>query len=268
MLSAGTLLLVPPCCSCRLVKGQDAAVRTLAFSRSLVDPLTLEPSVNLMVGTMSASEPQASHLSPTELEQADFLFSSLAKEAQQKGTGYQSMVRLKLMEVLLLLSRGRCGGEGADSCAPFRFHPEEAMQHISDRCADPLTLSEIASRYGLNPSYFSRLFRRHAGMPLVEFINRARIQKSCQLLKRSRSDPPPGRRRGPAADCRCHSQDGPGGGNHRCASWGDDRLTTRSILLASLRISSYDEFPAGEIPTPPTYPAHFRGRGTEGASPG
>ena len=184
-LSAGTLLLVPPGRYCRLVKGQDAAVRTFAFSRSLVDPLTLEPSVNLMVEAMSESEPQASRLSPTELEQADFLFSSLAKEVQQKGTGYQTMVRLKLMEVLLLLSRGRCGGEGADLRAPVRFHPEEAMQHIRERCADPLSLSEIASRYELNPSYFSRLFHRHAGIPLVEFINRARIQKSCRLLKRS-----------------------------------------------------------------------------------
>lgn len=184
-LSAGTLLLVPPGCPCRLVKGPDAAVLAFAFGRSLVDPLTLEPSVDLMVETMSASEPVAARLSLTELEHARFLFSSLAKEVQREGTGYQSMVRLKLLEVLLLLSRGRCGGEGADSRSPVRFHPEEAMQHIRERCADPLTLSEIASRYGLNPSYFSRLFHRRAGMPLVEFINRARIQKSCQLLKRS-----------------------------------------------------------------------------------
>jgi AraC-like DNA-binding protein len=95
------------------------------------------------------------------------------------------MVRLKLMEALLLFSRGRATGHGEAARPPVRFHPAEAMREIREHCADQVSLAEIASRYGLNPSYFSRLFHLHSGMPLVEFINRARIQKSCQLLKRS-----------------------------------------------------------------------------------
>jgi AraC-like DNA-binding protein len=184
--SANSLVLVPPGCACRLVKGPDSEVRVCAFGRSLVDPLTLDGSINLMMETMSASEPLAAVLPIRELEHARFLFSSLEKEAREQGPGYQAMVRLKLMEALLLLCRARAGAEGEESSrVPVRFHPEEAMQDLREHCADQLSLPEIASRYGLNPSYFSRLFHLHAGMPLVEFINRARIQKSCQLLKRS-----------------------------------------------------------------------------------
>jgi AraC-like DNA-binding protein len=185
MYPAGTLILVPPGCACRLAKGPDSEVRVCAFGRSLVDPLTLDGSVTLMIETMSASEPLAARLPVRELEHARFLFSSLEKEAREQGPGYQAMVRLKLMEALLLLCRARAGTELEAPRLPVRFHPAEAMQEIREHCADQLSLTEIASRYGLNPSYFSRLFHQHAGMPLVEFINRARIQKSCQLLKRS-----------------------------------------------------------------------------------
>jgi AraC-like DNA-binding protein len=182
---AGTLLLVPPCFAGRLVRGLDTTLHACAFGRALVDPLAFNESVNPMIEILSAPGPLAARLPLTELEQARILFSSLEREAALKGPGYQSMIRLQLMEALLLLSRCRRGWDGEGRREPIRFHPAEAMREIRERCADQLSLSEIASRYGFNPSYFSRIFHRHAGMPLVEFINRARIQKSCHLLKRS-----------------------------------------------------------------------------------
>ena len=100
----------------------------------------------------------------------------------QRTTGFQSMMRLKLMELILLLARARTDTRGS---TPIRFHHVEAMEYIQAHSADPLTLPDLAARYGLNPSYFSRLFSSKAGMPLVEYINRIRIQKSCLLLKRS-----------------------------------------------------------------------------------
>jgi AraC-like DNA-binding protein len=183
--SAGTLLLVPPGCAWRLVKGLDAMLRVCAFGRALVDPLAFNESVNLMIEILSVSDPLGARLPLAEHEQARALFFSLEREAARKGPGYQSMIRLQLMETLLLLSRCRRGWDCEGRREPIRFHPADAMREIRERCADQLSLSEIASRYGFNPSYFSRLFHRHAGMSLVEFINRARIQKSCHLLKRS-----------------------------------------------------------------------------------
>jgi AraC-like DNA-binding protein len=94
------------------------------------------------------------------------------------------MVRLKIMEAMLMLARARQGttvGRGA----PLRFHAEEAVAYVREHAADALSLPAVAARYGMNPSYFSRLFRKHAGLTLVELINTARIQKSCQLLKRT-----------------------------------------------------------------------------------
>ena len=97
------------------------------------------------------------------------------------------MVRVKLMEAVLLLWRGLSPGPASTGGSVLRFHAEEAKRYIEEHCSEPLTLSQLAGRYGLNPSYFSRLFHQEAGVPVVESINRARIQKGCQLLKRSQA---------------------------------------------------------------------------------
>lgn len=37
----------------------------------------------------------------------------------------------------------------------------------------------------MTPTYFSRFFKQAAGRGFVEFVNRLRISKSCELLARS-----------------------------------------------------------------------------------
>ena len=59
------------------------------------------------------------------------------------------------------------------------------QRFLHERYADTLTLPGIAERFGFNPSYFSRLFHRQAGLTLVEYLNGIRIRRSCVLLKRT-----------------------------------------------------------------------------------
>jgi len=186
-----TLLIIPPGAGCRLLKDAGADIRSICFGRSLVDPLALNGSVDLVVEMLGTLTPSVVRLSGREREDARALFSSMERESSARTPGFQGMMRLKLMEAILMLARARRGSPATGSPtptglqAPLRFHPDEAMQYIQSRSADQLSLSELSARYGLNPSYFSRLFRSHAGVSLVEYINRIRIQKSCLLLKRS-----------------------------------------------------------------------------------
>ena len=184
-LAGGTIFLLPPGAGCWLLKDHDSSIQDLSFGRSLVDPLTLGSSIDIIVETMAAPGPQVARLPASEYEEARALFLFMKKESAARRAGYQAMVRLKLMEAILMLARARIGNESPGLTGPIRFHPTEALQYIQERYADQLSLQQIASRYGLNPSYFSRLFHRHEGVSLVEYVNRVRIQKSCQLLKRS-----------------------------------------------------------------------------------
>jgi len=201
-LPPGAMLLIPPGGQCRLLLAPVTRLKGCSFGRSLLDPLALEGSGEAVIEALGiagapaaeAAAPAAVRLGPVELREACSLLSFLERESCERQPGFQTMVRLKLMEALLLLYRARRRqGEGVEAGAtdgaraPARlpFRVDEVKRFLQERYADPLTLDGIAARYGFNPSYFSRLFHREAGLPLVGYINGVRIQRSCQLLKRT-----------------------------------------------------------------------------------
>jgi AraC-like DNA-binding protein len=58
----------------------------------------------------------------------------------------------------------------------------EALAYINCHLTEPFSESDLASIAGRSPSAFSRSFRRHTGMALVQYVNRLRINLACQLL--------------------------------------------------------------------------------------
>ncbi|TGQ34699.1 MULTISPECIES: AraC family transcriptional regulator [unclassified Mesorhizobium] len=58
----------------------------------------------------------------------------------------------------------------------------QALAYINARLTEPFSESDLAAIAGRSPSAFSRSFRRHTGMALVQYVNRLRINLACQLL--------------------------------------------------------------------------------------
>jgi len=58
----------------------------------------------------------------------------------------------------------------------------EALAYINCHLTEPFNESDLAAIAGRSPSAFSRSFRRHTGMALVQYVNRLRINLACQLL--------------------------------------------------------------------------------------
>lgn len=58
----------------------------------------------------------------------------------------------------------------------------EIINEISADVSQPYALAELAQRCGMSESGFSRLFRRATGNTFVDFVNRLRITRACQLL--------------------------------------------------------------------------------------
>ncbi|WP_407309245.1 AraC family transcriptional regulator [Pseudomonas sp. nanlin1] len=57
-----------------------------------------------------------------------------------------------------------------------------AVDYIFSHYARELPLEEVAEFLGMKPTYFSRIFKQATGRCFVEFVNRLRISKSCELL--------------------------------------------------------------------------------------
>ena len=186
-------ILVPPGASRYIEAGGDATLAEVAFCKSVLDPEMLgavADGLHSMLGSArgpAAPEPLigVTRLSPAAFEEACALFTRLQAEGGQKRPGRETMQKLVLVELLMVVYRCFQSGPGTGNAGPARFNIEEAVGYIRDRYAEELSLPEIALHFGFNPSYFSRLFARQIGMHVFEYLNRVRIQKSCLLLKRS-----------------------------------------------------------------------------------
>ncbi|EIF29824.1 DNA-binding domain-containing protein, AraC-type [Burkholderia sp. Ch1-1] len=56
------------------------------------------------------------------------------------------------------------------------------LSYIGKNLANELRESDLAQLAGQSVSAFSRYFRRHTGLPFVQYVNRMRINLACQLL--------------------------------------------------------------------------------------
>jgi len=57
-----------------------------------------------------------------------------------------------------------------------------AKQYINDNYTSPLTLEMIGLEIGLNPSYFSSIFKKETGKNFIDYLNAVRIEHAKQLL--------------------------------------------------------------------------------------
>ncbi|PVZ20256.1 MULTISPECIES: AraC family transcriptional regulator [unclassified Pseudomonas] len=57
-----------------------------------------------------------------------------------------------------------------------------AVDYIFSHYGRELSLEEVAGHLNMKPTYFSRVFKQATGRSFVEFVNRLRISKSCELL--------------------------------------------------------------------------------------
>ena len=62
------------------------------------------------------------------------------------------------------------------------LHVRLCISYIYENLGADLTVKTLAKRAGLDPAYFSRLFRKETGTPLKQFVKEARIDTAQKLL--------------------------------------------------------------------------------------
>ena len=188
-----SVILVPPGASHRISAGRGADIEQAAFCRSAIDPELLGSAADGLFGVpgsargVAAPEPsiKVTRLSPAAYDETRGLLARLGAEGGRWRPGRNLMQRLMLAELLMVVDRCFQEGKETRNVGRARFSIEEVEDFVRERYAEEIPLPALAARFGFNPSYFSRLFSARAGVHIVEYINRVRIQKSCILLKRT-----------------------------------------------------------------------------------
>jgi AraC-like DNA-binding protein len=128
-----------------------------------------------------------------EMAQFTFIMETLAAEWKEKRAGFKDIIRLKLIELCIGLSRinnrepplpGREKEEGNDpDIRTGAKKIDDILIYLQDSYHEPLSLDTLAAETGFSTSYLSRYFKEKTGMCLFEYINRLRVKRACFLLK-------------------------------------------------------------------------------------
>lgn len=111
------------------------------------------------------------------------LFDAMEKEFTEKSTDYELMIKVKLLNILVLLSRHfNCQDDLLLTKPKQRASIEKVITYIHNHFRQAITLKELADLVFMNPSYFSRYFKKYNGLSPMDYVAHLRIRHAVHLL--------------------------------------------------------------------------------------
>lgn len=127
---------------------------------------------------LSSSDPLSNQLKDLML--------SIEKEFNQMDTDFTLMVKLNILKILILLQRyyGNHGTINTDQDYKQRdlASIEKVIYFMQSHYHGTIKLNDLANLVYMNPSYFSRFFKKVNGLSPMDYLSRVRIQEASKLL--------------------------------------------------------------------------------------
>ena len=116
------------------------------------------------------------------------LFLRMLQEGRLKNEGYQLALQGLLLQLLVLLGRKVKVSRSTSFVHPSPMHEKmsEIAQYINQNYSEPLSLTSLANRFFISPSYLSKVFKETTNFTFVEYINNVRVKEAKRLLLESR----------------------------------------------------------------------------------
>jgi AraC-like DNA-binding protein len=99
---------------------------------------------------------------------------------------------VRRLELFMMIAGVLSRAQGSQTLASASYLPDpsgymsaginKALAYIRENLTTPFDESDLAAIAGQSTSAFSRAFRRHTGMSLVQYVKRLRINLACQIL--------------------------------------------------------------------------------------
>jgi AraC-like DNA-binding protein len=128
---------------------------------------------------------------PTEqvekLSELDMKVRSIAEEIlseyEKKEYGFELAIRSAISRLFLQILRSwHSDGETVKQQDNDDITMEKVMSYVEQNYMDEVLATTAARISGMSYSYFSRFFKRAAGMSFTEYLNSVRIEKAAEML--------------------------------------------------------------------------------------
>lgn len=117
------------------------------------------------------------------------LFMEMNEEFHQKLPEYQLLLKVKLLNILALLTR-HYGLTKIDKEEHSNRKQDLALlnkvtHYIDLNITEPIRLEDMAALVYMNPSYFSTFFKKSFGINPSEYLSRQRVRRAIEYLQNS-----------------------------------------------------------------------------------
>lgn len=115
-------------------------------------------------------------------------FIDILREAEKQREGY--LDACKLILDVLLIKIGRLLTIGASQPASSQVSREcaQVKRLIDGHYMEPITLDLLAKKASLSKYYLNRTFRKHYGLPPMQYVNQRRVMEAMYLLLNTEHD--------------------------------------------------------------------------------
>ncbi|OMH38266.1 AraC family transcriptional regulator [Motiliproteus sp. MSK22-1] len=168
----------------RMEDGEDVEIRdkVVQFSPEFITNCqTLMPEFTIIAPMLERARFGIQFYDPDRVQMAEQLIDQLSSA--------QSMKRLVLFfQILeLLATTDAYHILSSDHHKPLIDEKNlvwvnHAVNYIFEHYDRELTLEEVANHMSMGTTYFSKYFKRASGHRFIEFVNRLRVHKACELL--------------------------------------------------------------------------------------
>lgn len=112
------------------------------------------------------------------------LLLAMVDEASGRDVGNLDAMRSYLRLVLLEYARfsHRQYGSAMQEHSGPEIAVERIRRHLDERWEDPVDLEVLAKRARLSKAHLCRIFRKHTGRTIVEYVHQRRIEQAMMLL--------------------------------------------------------------------------------------
>ncbi|WP_068784984.1 AraC family transcriptional regulator [Paenibacillus phocaensis] len=108
------------------------------------------------------------------------------REFTERAPGYLIKLYSLFIELAVMLERHLEREASGSATAPGNRGMEEIIRQINTSLHHPLTARSFASANHISERHFHRLFRQYAGCTFNDYVQKRRIETSCELLVSTR----------------------------------------------------------------------------------